>query len=163
MVEISVNDFSSFREVGIYGHYSFNKAIIKDGMDKVKLNKNQDLSKMISKKCCVDSMGLHLGYTTDKHIDIVELFGRDIFLYERSINILKFVKKRAPLLYADWISFFSTHPDRTDDYEEKTFNLRKRTYVLLKKKGNHNCKKNEKNMDRLRRSLNQNTSTTEQA
>jgi len=135
----------------------------KNPKEKVKLNKNNELSKMISAYCNTDALGLNLGYMTNRDITTEELFGKDVFLYERSIDILKIVKKFAPALYNDWISLFSTYPNKTDDYEEKAYDLRKRTYVLLRKRCKLNDKKNEANMLRLRKSLIQNKSISKQA
>ena len=153
MVEVSVNKISSVGKVGVYGHYLFNKDIIEDGINKVKLNKNQNLSKVISKKCNVDSMGLHLGYMTEDHINIKEMFGVDVFLYERSIEILKFVKETNPELYEDWLTLLPTEQENNENYKTQAYDLRKKTYQLLKNNKRKLNRQQRLGTDRLRRSL----------
>ena len=130
---------------------------------KVKLNKNKELSGIISQYCNTDALGLNMGYMTDIDTDIEKLFGEGVFLYERSIDILNFVENNDQELYDEWLSLFATYPNRDDDYEEKAYDLRKKTHLLLKKKAEKNDKNQHKNMFRLKKSLRQNNYISRQA
>ena len=108
-------------------------------------------SKMISKKCNTDAMGLNLGYMTDEDKDVQKLFGTDVFLYDRSMEILSFVMENDLELFNEWISLFSSYG--ADDYEEKSSVLREKTYLLLRDNKDKRNAKQAIGMVRLRKSI----------
>ena len=120
-------------------------------LQEVKLHKCKKLSKMISKKCNTDAMGLNLGYMTDEDKDVQKLFGTDVFLYDRSMEILSFVMENDLELFNEWISLFSSYG--ADDYEKKSSVLREKTYLLLRDNKDKRNAKQAIGMVRLRKSI----------
>ena len=122
----------------------------------IKLNKNKDLSSIISNYCNVDMMGLNMGYTNDIDNTGNELFDMDVFLYEQSIQILKYIEKNDLELYEEWKKYFNNVVEDnmgSDEYESSSYELRQKTYKLLKHMKNKSNNKMTVSIDRLRRSL----------